>query len=81
VKGEDGVETYPSFASLQGHLKAFVQFWDNFGIDAEEIFNHYQAVERGIAKDFRPEKRKDYNEAALGMFIRKLVGGNYWYLK
>lgn len=81
VKGEDGVETYPSFASLQGQLKAFIQFWDNFGIDAEEIFNHYQAVEQGIAKDFRPEKRKDYNEAALGMFIRKLVGGNYWYLK
>lgn len=81
VKGKGGIETYPSFASLQKDLKAFIQFWENFGIDAEEIFNHYQAVEQGIAKDFHPKNRKDYKEAALGMFIRKLVGGNYWYLK
>lgn len=78
---QDAIKNNKQYLDVKENLHIFNNFWYNFGIDPEEIYNIYLNREIKEHKTTYTIKSKNYDKKKIGSFIRKLVGGNYWYLK
>lgn len=78
---QNAIKNNKQYKDIKENLHIFNNFWNNFGIDPEEIYNIYLKREIQESKITYTIKNKKYDKKKIGSFIRKLVGGNYWYLK
>lgn len=83
VKMKDSQHSSINFNALEAYLKTGKEsykktvqnFCDVFGVDFENLI---KAVKDGEQLHFN---KKGYQKESLQLLIKKIIGGNYWYLK
>ena len=62
-------------------FKPYKKFINNFGISFKDLMTKYRELETTGKCDTKIKLIPNYNKAALGIMVQKMIGGNYWYAK